>query len=72
MVIKLIYTLLIFLFIFLCLKVAIEVSSDEKIESRLNVLDELLNTERDYLNDLTTLIERYLVPLRSGMFYYVT
>ena len=39
---------------------------DTKIANRLNVLDELLNTERDYLADLTYTVDVYLVPLRQG------
>jgi len=39
---------------------------DAKISNRLNVLDELLNTERDYLRDLTTVVNQYLQPLRQS------
>lgn len=47
-------------------KVAIEAIEDSKITDRLNVLDELLNTERDYLGDLTTVVQYYLEPMKAG------
>ena len=39
----------------------------EGIDKRLNVLDELLNTERDYLRDLSYVCDQYLAVLFSGM-----
>lgn len=36
---------------------------DDAISQRLNVLDELLNTERDYLNDIRVIVEKYQKPI---------
>lgn len=38
----------------------------DSIDKRLNVLDELLNTERDYLSDLQAVVDMYIEPMRNG------
>jgi small nuclear ribonucleoprotein (snRNP)-like protein len=44
----------------------VEKKNDKDFEARLNALDELLNTERAYISDLRTVIEKYLIPIRKG------
>jgi hypothetical protein len=42
------------------------VNVDERFNQRLNVLDELLNTERDYMSDLKTIVDFYKRNLEAG------
>jgi len=37
----------------------------DSIDKRLNVLDELLNTEKDYLSDLQSVVDLYIEPMRT-------
>ncbi|KAM4636492.1 dynamin-binding protein isoform 2-T2 [Discoglossus pictus] len=44
---------------------ATENSEQRMLEKRLKVIEELLQTERDYLRDLETCVERIMVPLQA-------